>query len=192
VARALRCEEPGATYHVAARGNSGQVIYRDDRDRRVFFQLLDRVVRRHNWVLLAYCLMTNHFHFLLRIPDGGLSTGMQQLLSGYSRVTNKRYGRSDHLFRQHFRSIKLERDSHLLESARYIALNPVRAGLCDGPGAWRWSSYRACAGMAFVPRFLASDELLALFGQRPIVARQRYREFVGAAVGAVSDTGTRP
>ena len=134
--------------------------------------------------------MTNHFHFLLRIPQGGLSAGMQQLLTGYSRVTNKRYGRRDHLFRQHFLSVKLERDSHLLESARYLVLNPVRAGLCDEPRRWRWSSYRACAGLAFVPRFLAADELLKLFDKRPGPARRRYRDFVASAPDAVSDTVT--
>jgi REP element-mobilizing transposase RayT len=197
MARPLRCEEAGAAYHVAARGSSGQTIFRDDRDRRVFFGLLDRGAMLYRWELLAYCLMTNHFHFLVRIPEGGLSAGMQWLLTGYSRATNKRYGKSDHLFRQHFRSIKLERESHLLESARYIALNPVRAGLCEEPQQWQWSSYGACAGLAYVPHFLAADELLKVFHARPSPARRRYREFVASARDAdvrhttlVSDTVT--
>jgi REP element-mobilizing transposase RayT len=127
MARALRLEEPGGIYHVAARGNSGGTIYGDNADRHRFFELFDRVVRRHHWRCLTYCLMANHFHLVLRVPDGGLSAGMQYLLSGYARATNKRYGRRDHLFRQHFFSVRLERDAHLREALRYAVLNPVCA-----------------------------------------------------------------
>lgn len=190
MARAPREEEPGGFYHVAARGNCGQDIFSDDVDRGELLSRLDRTSRRYNWICLAYCLMTNHFHLVVTIPDGGLSTGMQELLSGYSRQTNRRYGRRDHLFRQHFFSVRLQRHEHLLEVCRYVVLNPVRAALCAAPEAWRWSSYRACAGLSFAPAFLARDNLLALFGRSPTVAEQRYRSFVAAGAVAVSDTGT--
>jgi REP-associated tyrosine transposase len=185
--RARRLEEPGGTYHVAARGNSGQEIYRDDEDRHEFLSRLDRCVGRYRWICLAYCLMTNHFHLVLKIPEGGLSSGMQQLVSGYARETNSRYGRRDHLFKQHFFSVMLERDAHLLEACRYVVLNPVRAGLSASPAAWRWSSYRACAGFTFAPRLLATGELLKLFGREPHVAQARYREFVASARDAKSN-----
>ena len=191
MARARRQEEPGATYHVAARGNCGQDIFRDGRDRLAFLDRLERCVARYRWICLSYCLMTNHFHLVLKIPDGGLSSGMQRLISGYSCATNRRYGRRDHLFRQHFFSVPLERDSHLLEACRYVVLNPVRAGICPSPALWRWSSYRACAGFTFAPSFLALGELLGLFGRRPNEAQARYRDFVAAARDAVSDTVTR-
>jgi REP element-mobilizing transposase RayT len=190
MARQPRREEPGATYHVAARGSSGRAIFGDVRDRLRFLDLLGRVTEDHRWIVLAHCLMTNHVHLLVTIPDGGLSAGMQRLLTAYSRTTNRRYGQRDHLFRQHFFSVKLERQEHLLESARYIVLNPVRAGLCSRPDDWAWSSYCACAGLGFAPRFLAVDELLRLFGPRPLGARRRYREFVASAHDAVSDTVT--
>jgi putative transposase len=78
------------------------------------------------------------------------------------------------------------------EALRYAVLNPARAGLCDLPEQWLWSSYRACVGLTFVPSFLAADELLRLFGPRPREARQRYREFVAAAAGVmVSDAVTK-
>jgi putative transposase len=190
MARAPREEFPGGLYHVAARGNSGQDIYFDDRDRRHFFWRLDRVVQRHRWLCLAYCLMSNHFHLVLHTPDGGLSPGMQELLSGYSRTTNQRYGRRDHLFRQHFFSVRLKRDPHLLEVSRYVVLNPVRAGICEKPESWRWSSYRASVGLSFVPPFLAVHELLRFFGPSPEKARLRYEDFVASAPPAVSDTVT--
>jgi REP-associated tyrosine transposase len=193
--RAPRQEVLGGTYHVAARGNCGQDIFRDDRDRDAFLMRLDRTVARFSWRCLAYCLMTNHFHLILGNPQGGLSTGMQQLVSGHSRETNRRHGRRDHLFRQRFFSVQLTRDSHFLEACRYVVLNPVRAGLCRSPAEWQWSSYRACAGFTFSPSFLAAGELLQMFGNRPSEAAARYRAFVASArdagVGHSDEARTR-
>jgi REP element-mobilizing transposase RayT len=167
------------------------VIYCDDDDREAFLWRLDRVSRRHRWLCLTYCLMANHFHLLVCIPEGGLSAGMQELLSGFSRATNQRHGRCDHLFKQHFFSTRMKRDEQLLETSRYIVLNPTRAGLCASPERWKWSSYLACAGLSFVPNFLAADELLRFFAPQPDDARQRYREFVASAVDAGSDIVTK-
>ena len=135
--------------------------------------------------------MTNHFHLVLLLGDRGLSDGMQRLLSGYSRATNQRHRRCDHLFKQHFFSETKTREAALLELCRYVVLNPVRAGLCETPEEWPWSSYRACAGLDFAPDFLAVDRLLEFFGADPVVARERYCEFVAAGAAAVSDTVTR-
>ena len=179
----------GGTYHVAARGNCGQAIFHDDRDRDAFLERLERAVARYSWQCLAYCLMTNHFHLVLRNPQGGLSSGMQQLVSGHSRETNRRHARRDHLFRQRFFSVQLKRDSHFLEACRYVVLNPVRAGLCRSPAQWQWSSYRACAGFTFSPSFLAAGELLKMFGNRPSEAAARYRAFVASARDAGVSAG---
>ncbi len=192
VARSPREEEPGGYYHVGARGNCGQRIFGDAADSRFFLVSLARCVRRHHWICLAYCLMTNHFHLVVRVADAGLACGMQELISGYSRQTNRRYGRSDHLFRQRYFSTHLERHEHLLEACRYVVLNPVRARLCSSPEEWNWSSYRACAGVSFAPGFLATDELLSLFGRTPRLARASYCDFVAAALPAVSDAVTEP
>jgi REP-associated tyrosine transposase len=69
-----------------------------------------------------------------------------------------------------------------METARYIVLNPVRAGLCSSPAEWGWSSYRACAGLDFAPRFLAATEHLQLFADKPSAARRAYREFVSDGI----------
>jgi putative transposase len=190
MARAWREEEPGGIYHVAARGSNGQAIFGDDDDRRELLRRLDKATRRYNWVCLAYCLMTNHFHLVVKTPDLGLSSGMQELVSGYSRQTNRRYGRRDHLFRQRYFSVRLKREDHLLEVCRYVVLNPVRAGLCPSAARWQWSSYRASAGFSYAPAFLATDALLALFDRTPDEARARYRRFVAAARVVVSDVKT--
>jgi REP element-mobilizing transposase RayT len=191
MARAWRQEEPGGTYHVAARGNNGQAIFRDDLDREEFLKRLGRCVTRYRWECLAYCLMTNHFHLVLMNPEGGLSSGMQELISGHARQMNQRYGRRDHLFKQRFFSVQLKRESHFLEACRYVVLNPVRAGLCRSPAEWKWSSYRACAGHTYALGFLASRELLGIFDSQPGIAAARYRSFVASAHDAGShDAGS--
>jgi len=182
MSRPLRNEEIGALYHITARGNDGQSIVTDDSDRKLWLTFLGRSVRRYAWRCLAYCLMTNHFHLVIQIPRGGLSRGMQQLNGGFAHSLNRRHGRTGHLFRNHFYSSQFELDSHLLEACRYVVLNPVRAGLCSDPSDWRWSSYRACAGLGTPEPFLAHRDLLGLFEGD---AARSYAHFV--ALGIESD-----
>ena len=172
-----------------ARGTNKEPIYFDDVDRFNFLQMLDRIAERQAWVVLAYCLMTNHYHLVVRVPAGGLSRGMQLLNSGYSRRTNLRFQRTMHLFRQRFFSDEIESESHLLESCRYIVLNPVRAGICEVPAEWRWSSYRPCAGLDVAPPLLAVHELLGMFGRDLREAESAYRDFVLSGLGQVSEPG---
>ena len=183
MARPRRIIDPNGYYHVTVCGNDGRVIYETRRDAKDFLARLAEQVRRREWICLAYCLMTNHYHLLLRAPTGGpsLSLGMQTLNGRYSRAFNRRYGRKHHLFRNRFGTTPVERDEHLLEAARYVVLNPVRAGLVEDPAEWPWSSYRACAGLDFPPRFLALGELLALFAADPRDATNAYRDFVACA-----------
>jgi putative transposase len=84
----------------------------------------------------AYCQMANHFHLLIRLTDPNLSRGMQWLNGLYAQVFNGRHGLCGHLFQGRFHAALVEDDGHLLELARYIVLNPVRAGLCDHPLEW--------------------------------------------------------
>jgi len=114
---------------------------------------------------------------------------MQVLNTGYSVRTNKRHGRTGHLVRNRFYSNLVEDDAHLMEAIRYIVLNPVRAGLCQSPADWPWSSYRACAGTELAHPFLSVDRVLGLFGTRPAAARAEFRAFVREGHVQVSDTG---
>lgn len=165
-------------YHLTARGNNRQEIYVDDTDRRFFLSLLERSAVRYGWRCWAYCLMTNHFHLVVKTPRGVLSEGMQELNGGYARTFNRRHGREGHLFRNRFWAEQVASDSHLLESLRYVVLNPVRAGICALPEHWPWSSYRSSAGLETPPAFLFQGEVLELFGLAE--ARGRYRQFVTA------------
>jgi REP element-mobilizing transposase RayT len=173
-------QEPGGIYHVASRGNNGEDLVRDDTDRHTWVAMLARTVEMFRWRLLAYCLMTNHYHLSVELVLGAdeLSRGMQRLNTSYAQYANARYGRTGHLFRNRFLSLPLESDAHLLETSRYVVLNPVRAGICAAPEDWRWSSYRACAGMENGPRFLDVRGTLELLAPDPNKAFGLYRKFV--------------
>jgi REP-associated tyrosine transposase len=155
VARPRRVIEPGGIYHVTTRGNNREQVVWDDRDRAILLGAITQAARRYGWVVLAYCLMTNHFHLIVQVPSGGLSEGMRLLNGGFARRMNARHGRVGHLFQNRFHATHIRRDAHLLEACRYVVLNPVRAGICERPEQWRWSSYRACAGLELAPPFLA-------------------------------------
>jgi putative transposase len=175
--RRPRLQIPGAIYHIASRGNRRQPVFLDSDDHRFHVWCLNKVSAESEWEIFGYVHMTNHFHFLARTPIPNLSRGMQRLNGLYGQVFNDRHGLSGHVFQGRFHSELIESDSHLLECARYDDLNPVRAGLCDHPLDWRWSSCRALMGLVPKPDFLRFD-LLELFGEDLEQARQRYLAFV--------------
>jgi hypothetical protein len=108
---------------------------------------------------------------------------MCELNGGYAVAFNGRHGRSNHLFGRRFWDEVITEESHLLEASRYIVLNPERAGLIGHPSDWRWSSYRATAGIELPPRFLALGEILGLFGSTPATATAAYVGFVSDGLG---------
>jgi putative transposase len=182
MARPLRIVVPGGLYHLMARGNARQNIYLDDRDHAGFLETLARVVDRFGWLCHAYCLMSNHYHLLIETPKPNLPVGMRQLNGVYAQRFNRRHGRCGHLFQARYRSILVEKETHLLAVARYIVLNPLRAGICDDPGDYPWGSYRATAGHEPPPRFLTTDSILGQFALTRRKAQARYRAFVRAGL----------
>jgi REP element-mobilizing transposase RayT len=178
MARPLRLQFPGAIYHVTARGNARQRIYRDDDDRQQFLAVLGEVVARYRWRCHAYCLMNNHYHVLVETAEGNLSVGMRQLNGVYTQRFNRRHRRVGYVFQGRFKAILLERESYLLELCRYVVLNPVRAHVVKQPEAYRWSSYRATVGMEPAPEWLMRDWVLAQFSPRSAVAGRKYQQFV--------------
>jgi len=159
MARPLREEVEGGIFHVFARGNGKQAIYLDDDDRRTYLRMLGAAVERHNWCCLAYCLMDNHLHLLIETPDANLGIGMQRFHGLYAQTFNERHGRSGHLFQGRYGAVRVTTDPQLWMLVRYLAVNPVRAELCERPADWRWSSHGAVAGSG-PPRWLDHSRLL--------------------------------
>lgn len=124
------------------------------------------------WRLHAYVLMGNHYHFLVETPDPTLSRGMRQLNGVYTQYFNRRHRRSGHLFQGRFKGILVEQGAHLTEMIRYIVRNPVRAKQCASAKDWRWSSYRAAAGMTKAPPWLHTAWIWQCFSSRSRAAGQ--------------------
>ena len=151
-------------YHLAARGSDTRYLFVSDRDREDFLDRLATTCERFELSLLSYVLMGSHYHALLRIPDARLSRALQRLHTEYSRWHNRRQGRSAHLFRAHAMTREIESDAQLVAAYRYLALNPVEAGLVENPLDWPWSSARAHAGLEQPQIPLAEGALRAAFG----------------------------
>lgn len=180
MARPLRLEFAGALYHVTSRGNRREAIYETDRDRESFLVVLEDVCGTFNWVCHAYCLMSNHYHLLIETPEGNLSKGMRQLNGVYTQGFNQRHRSVGHVFQGRYKAILVEKGSYLLELARYIVLNPVRARMVRTASEWPWSSYRATLGERCSFSHLHTDWLLAAFGSHRSTAVKAYKRFVAA------------
>src|SRR3954451_17279235 len=152
--RKPRIDLPHAMHHVASRANGDRLLFREAADRLQFFDELKTVVRKYEWRCSAYCLMGSHFHLIVYTVEPTLSAGMARLCAAYAQWLNVKYSGAGHVFARRFMSKHITADSHLMEAHRYIALNPVRAELCDHPAGWHWGSYRALAGLERAPDFL--------------------------------------
>jgi len=179
MARPLRIEYPGAFYHIINRGNAGESIYADDRDRRKFLDYLETSVKRFTIVIHAYCLMTTHYHLIVETPYANISKAIQWLNVSYATYYNRKQNRQGHLFQGRFKSILVNADDYLLELSRYIHRNPVIAKITESPDDYPWSSYRAYVkGGKTVPSWLERDRLLSYFETTTRKAMNRYRHFV--------------
>jgi REP element-mobilizing transposase RayT len=205
MARPLRIVCPIAWYHVTARGNERRDIFRDDKDRFRFLEIVAEMIERFEIRLHAYVLMGNHYHLLLEICRPNLSQAIQWLNVSYSVWFNRRHSRAGHLFQGRFKSIAVEPRTWGLSLSAYIHLNPVRvaalglhkrdrqhaaAVAIDRPNddvlrrrmqilrTYRWSSYRAYVGAAKEPEWLRCVDVLSLGGGSIREQRANYRRYV--------------
>jgi putative transposase len=190
MARPLRIEFEDAIYHLCARGNERQRIFRDDHDRNRFLALLERSLERYEVSVLGFVLLPNHFHLIAQTHQANLSRWMHWLMVSYTVYFNRRWSRSGHLFQGRYKSflVGTGEGEHLLSLSRYVHLNPVR-GKVLGQGTpaerrkelrgYRWSSYRSYAGldkaMGWVEERLVLKEM---GGRNRHEQRLRYRRFV--------------
>ncbi|MGH8631867.1 MAG: REP-associated tyrosine transposase [Burkholderiales bacterium] len=188
MARPLRIEFPGAVYHVTSRGDRREDIFADDEDRHALLQVAGQALSRFDAQMLAYCLMGNHYHFVLHTRKANLSALMRHVNGVYTQAFNRRHHKVGHLFQGRFKAILVDRDAYLLEVCRYVELNPVRAAMVKRPQAWAWSSYRAHIGLEAAPAWLDTEGLHGYVLGRAVRsvsdrrrAAQRYAELVASA-----------
>ena len=186
MARPLRIELAGGLYHITSRGDRREDIYFAEADRLAWLETFSQVCSRFNWVCHAWCQMTNHYHLVVETAEGNLSQGMRQLNGVYTQTINRRHGRVGHVFQGRYKAILVEKDSYLLELARYVVLNPVRAGMVRKAAAWPWSSHHAMMGTEAAPPWLQTDWILGQFSPRRGRAIKRYIDFVEQGVGLPS------
>jgi putative transposase len=162
-----------------ARGNGRMTIFLDDEDRRQFLQLFHEVLEDFALDCWNYCLMPNHYHATLRPTLPNISAAVQQLNGRYGQWWNQRHTKVGHVFQGRFKAQIVQRDGYALSLSRYVALNPVRAGLVERPEEWPWSSYASTIGLCPSPPFLCVGATLAMFGDADRATLQkRFAEFV--------------
>jgi REP element-mobilizing transposase RayT len=188
--RQSRIDAPGALHHIIARGIGRRNIFNDDHDRDKFLERLETIIAQTQTCCLAWALIPNHFHLLLRTGEAPVATVMRRLLTGHAATYNRRHRRSGHLFQNRYKSILCQEESYLLELVRYIHLNPLRAKLVSdlrGLGSYPYTGHRALMGKGECS-WQDTAHVLKQFGRTVKVARQKYGKFVADGISA----GHRP
>jgi putative transposase len=181
MARKPRIHYPGAVYHVILRGNAGESIFFDDRDRYRLYLILQYAVERFGCRIHGFCLMTNHIHLVMQLGDIPLSRIMQNVSLRYTKWINFTQARTGHVFQGRYKAILIDADAYLLELVRYVHLNPVRAGVAASADEWRWTGHRAYLGIETIP-CLTTDWVLGILSPEEKKARESYVTFINAAL----------
>ena len=174
IARKLRTWYPGAIYHLMERGVRRLEIFQDDFDKMIFMEILRDELNKKGCKLHAYCLMSNHFHFLLETGDIEIGKFMKAFACKYAMQYNHRHSFKGHVFEDRYKSCLVETDDYFLQTSRYIHLNPVKAKMVAHPEDYPWSSYRSILGFCD-DKVSEKDKTLRYFGKKGVFG---YREFV--------------
>jgi REP element-mobilizing transposase RayT len=172
--------DPEGTYHVGSRGSYGRALYVNAGQHEVFLWMYERVAKKYGWDTYAWALVQNHYHFVIRLTDGGLSEGMRQLNGGFSRWRNEIDGETGkgHLVRHAFFARRLQGDGDAIRTCAYVDLNPIEHRATFAPRRSDWSGLAATLGMCHPRRFHRPAALLELLSSKPAAARKAYREIL--------------
>ena len=173
--RLPRLQAEDAIYHVTSRAARSLPLYSDSDDWRTFIRILAISIPKVGWRCHAYCLMGTHYHLVIETPEPNIAVGMQRINWLYSRTFNQRHGLRGHCFEARYSSELIQSERHFVNTIRYVARNPVEAGLCQSPLEWEWSSYRSTIGLREPPPFLDTSAVLECFDARPATARRLLR-----------------
>ncbi len=185
MARPLRIQYPGAVYHVTSRGNERRWIFKDDKDRKTFMEILSQSLKTYNVRLYSYILMSNHFHLLIETPVGNLGEFMRHFNITYTSYFNRMHKRVGHLYQGRYKSIIVDKDEYLSVLSRYIHLNPVRTKQVKGKAEgekieilmnYKWSSLPGYIKKSKKEKFIDYEKVLGEYGGDNDRSRQAYRK----------------
>ena len=168
----------GAVYHVVQRGHNKDTLFKRRRDYLVFKEFIRKYKFRNTFDIYHYCLMPNHFHFLLKIMKGAeLPKILHGISQTYSHYYRKVYNRSGHVYQNRYKSYLIEDDGYLLECGRYIDRNPLRAGIVKNLPDYSWSSYNFY-GNGQADDLLTVNPLYTGMGKTDEERRNSYRKYI--------------
>ncbi len=183
MARKTRIEFEGAFYHVIARGNQRQKIFKGEDDFLKYIELLSTYKGRYGFSLYSYVLMSNHVHILIETQKTPLSKILQGINQSYTMHFNRKYKTVGHLFQGRYKAILCDRDEYLLALVKYIHDNPVRAKIAEIHDEYRWSSHLSYTQKAAgVQSVVDIEPVLRMFSEDKAAARKLYRAYMGDSV----------
>lgn len=178
--RRIRADHPGAIHFATNRGTAQTAIVRDDLDRHAFLGELAALRPRFGVAVLAFVLMDNHFHLIVRCDEARLSDAMQRLQGRYARGFNRRHGRAGALFQGRFDAGAITSEDGLDRAGAYVHLNPMAAGMVNDPAAFRWSS---------LPSYVRGEPLFEWL-QLDLLADRTPAEYLAAMASVDSQAST--
>lgn len=174
--RAKRITFPGGFYHIYNRGFNKEQIFKSSEDYKKFFTILEKILETGDWNIYAYCLMPNHYHFLVEQKKTSVSKLFSRLFTSYSQFFNKKYERQGPLFQDRFKSKLVQKDSYFSYVSRYIHLNPYFAGLVNEPVKYEYSSLKEYLSQS-QRKIINLDKISILIGKN-LKTMENYFNFV--------------
>ncbi len=166
-------------YHVVCRGNRREALFRENEDYEVFLRILEGIYQNMKFEIPAYCLMTNHFHILIRTKEQPLSKLMSLLNKRYAVYFNNRYRLTGHVFEKRYYCQQVDDDKGVLEVSRYIHRNPHEAKMVSKMEQYRWSSFRFYTQTkSLPPEYLQLFSILGYFSGTEQQQRSEYQKYV--------------
>ena len=172
--RVAREKSSTGVYHVILRGHNQQLIFKEEEDARRFLHILEKYQKTGDYLVFAYCLMTNHVHLLIKEEKAELGTIMKRIGTSFVYWYNRKYERCGNLFQDRFRSETVEDEQYFLTVLRYIHQNPVKAGLVQEPASYKWNSYREYLGEL---NMIEADYVLGIFHPQREKAITEFEDF---------------
>ena len=149
----MRLWYEGASYHVTSRGNNKINIFKETEDFEKYLSFIYEAIEYYNhcnYEIICYCLMTNHVHLMIKTGERQLGDFVGRINSKYTKYFNKKYECSGHLFQGRYFSDIVKDNTQIIETSRYIHLNPVKAKIVNKPSDYKWSSYNIITGKTYI------------------------------------------